>query len=142
MLNNRISLINDSLFYKGKAWGEEFQVAYNMADFSQLPPIRIDMEQYVIRSIDEVKHMEDAGGSEAFRQKELEYLEFERKIIQENFIRFESFTDTVSPAEMQSAYHALSRSADDEQRLLSELKTLQEAYAAKNDFVLKERGIR
>src|SRR5690348_5187598 len=90
-LSADLTKINDSLAGYGKQWGDEFKRAYSTADFSGLYPIRAKMEAYVNRKLECVGNMKDVGGSRDFREKELEYLRFEKGLIGNKFTRFEYF---------------------------------------------------
>lgn len=133
-LNNTLAAINDSLFYYGKNWNEELEVAVNTKDFSQLAPQRQGMEAYINKNIERVSEMEDIGGSEELRKTELEFLTFEKELIQNKFSLFEGFTDTTSIEVLTETYKTLIEFTGKEQQYLAKLSKLQDDYADKNDF--------
>jgi len=131
-LSNDLLKINDSLARYGKEWGDEFKRAYTTADFSRLYPIRSKMEMYVNRKIDCVIKMKDVGGSRTFREKELEYLRFEKGLINNKFIRFERFNDLTDRKEMETAFNELMAASAQEQFILEQLHKEVQQYAEKN----------
>ncbi len=131
-LSNDLAKINDSLARYGKEWGDEFKRAYNTADFSGLYPIRARMEVFVNRKIDCVSNMKDVGGSREFREKELEYLRFEKGLISNKFARFEYFNDLTPPGEMEKAFEELMSASAQEQFILEQLHKEVQKYADKN----------
>ncbi|MCD6063950.1 MAG: hypothetical protein K0R82_1861 [Flavipsychrobacter sp.] len=137
-LNNELTTINDSLFYKGQAWGEEFKIAFNSGDYSRLRMARQEVHVYIEQGIDKVGSMKDAGGSEQLRQAELDYLQFERDVIIQKMMAFESFTDTTNKELVSKAYNDLVNSSKEEQVKLNALHDAQKQYADKNGVELKQ----
>lgn len=137
-LNNELTTINDSLFYKGQVWGEEFKIAFNSGDYSALSPARQEVETYLEQSIEKISEMEDIGGSEELRKAELEYLQFERNVIITKMKKFEAFTDTSSKELISTAYADLVNSSKEEQIKLNKLHSAQKQYADKNEIELKQ----
>jgi len=133
-LNNTLAGINDSLFFYGKNWNEELAVAVNTRNFSQLPDQRLRMEAYIDKNISRVGAMKDIGGSEVLKKTELEFLAFEKQLIQSKFSIFEHFTDSTSDAMLTEAYKSLLQYTGKEQEYLARLSKLQDEYAEKNDF--------
>jgi hypothetical protein len=140
-LNNELTTINDSLFYKGQAWGEEFKIAFNSGDYSQLRMARQEVQTYIEQGIDKVGAMEDAGGSQQFRAAEMEYLQFERDVIVQKMKVFESFADTTNKEQVSKAYADLINSSKEEQVKLNTLHDAQKQYADKNGIELKQSDL-
>lgn len=134
-LNNTIVAINDSLFDKGKVWGEEFKISYNTGSFSALYPLRLDMQQFVERNVDMVKSMRDVGGSEELRKAEIDFLQFEQEAIK-TMSGFESFNETTDSLLIEQSVSALLLVSKTEQEKIDALKDLQYKYAKANDFEL------
>lgn len=135
--NDELTTINDSLFYKGKIWGEEFKIGFNTGDYSRLPQARLSMTSYIEKSIEEVSNMKDVGDSRAFREAELSYLRFEKDTIMPYMEAFESFTDSTSHEAITAAYNALLSSAQKESAKLEQVRRVQKEYADKNNIELK-----
>lgn len=135
--NDDLTTINDSLFYKGKVWGEEFRIAFSTGDYSRLPAARAAMVSYIDKSIETVRNTKDVGDSRAFREAELDYLAFERDSILPRMEIFETFTDSTSREDIAAAYKNLLATAHMEQAKQEHLRRVQKEYADKNKIQLK-----
>lgn len=133
-LDNEIATINDSLLWYGSQWGDELEIAVNTLDFTQLRPIRVEMLNYIERKTEDVKEMDNVGGSEELLKTELEFLDVEKKIVQNKLSAFEQFDDSVTMDELTTAYTAMQVSAVQEDELLREIHKLREEYEVKNDL--------
>lgn len=133
-LSNELGFINDSLFYYGKTWNDELKVAVNLADYSKLKSIRLELEKYIDRKSEVIRNMKDVGGSKELREAELDYLAFEKSIVRTKFAPFENFTAQTTAQELAKAYEDLLSSMDEEKPKLDKFQHLQEKYAEKNDF--------
>lgn len=131
-LSTDLTKINDSLARYGNEWGEEFKKAYETTDFSGLYPIRARMEAFVNRKIECVSNMKDVGGSRAFREKELEYLKFEKGLISSKFVPFEYFNSQTPPNDMEAAFNDLMTASAQEQFILEQLHKEVKQYADRN----------
>jgi hypothetical protein len=139
--SNELTAINDSLFYTGKAWGEEFRIAFNTGDYSGLSHARIQMQAYIDRNIGYIDSMKDVGDSHAFRQAELSFLRFEKDTIVSHMQVFETFTDTTTHDAINAAYSHLLSTARMEQAKLEELRRVQKAYADKYHIKLQPSSL-
>lgn len=135
-INDAIVRANVEFEQKAKAFGVSFGKAIMAKNYSSLKPERVALAQWVDAKIDTFSKMTDVGGSEEFRKCELEYLQMEKKAMNESFGRFEAFTENTAPEEIQKAVTALTEMASDEQKQLNKLHTLQVAFAEKNHFKL------
>lgn len=133
-LDNTISTTNDTLMLKGNAWGDEFEVAVNTLDFSQLNKRRTDMQSYIERKIDEVDELEPVGKAEDLLAAEKEFLEYERLVVAEKFSVFEQYDTTVTMDELRDSYVNLQLSSEKEQDLIEKVQQKREEYAEQNDF--------
>jgi hypothetical protein len=133
-LSNELGFANDSLFYYGKVWNDELRIAVKMSDFSTLAPIRQDLVKYIDNKITHFSGFEDVGGSEQMRQAELEFLKFEKQIIQNHFATFERFDSNTSTDELAKAYEQLLKASEAEKAKLDAFHKLQQEYAEKNDI--------
>lgn len=131
-LDNNIAAINDSLLRLGSEWGDELQISINTLNFSGLPAIRSEMQDYIARKLTEVKAMENVGGSEKILETELEFLATEQEIVLTRLTVFEQFTDSVKMDELSDAYADMQLSAVKERELLDKLHKLRDEYADKN----------
>lgn len=133
-LDNQIASINDSLLLYGKEWGDELKIAVNTLDFTGLRPIREEMSVFIDKKTEEVKNIKNVGGSEKLVEKELEFLETEKEIVNGKLSIFEQFDDSVSMDELSRAYVIIQTGATLEQDQLEKLFKLREEYAEKNGF--------
>lgn len=133
-LDNNIAAINDSLLRLGSEWGDELQISINTLNFSGLPYIRSQMQDYIARKLKEVKAMENVGGSEKLLETELEFLAVEQEIVLSRLTVFEQFTDSVKMDDLSDAYADMQLSAVKERELLEKLHKLRDEYAEKNNI--------
>lgn len=133
-LDNEIAAINDSLLAYGKGWGDELKIAVNTLDFTGLNPIRVQMQRYVDRKVEQVKGMKNVGGSEKLMETELEFLQAEKEIVMYKLSVFEQFDTTVAMDDLSDAYADMQLSAIKERDLLEKLHRLREEYEEKNDI--------
>lgn len=135
-LSGELTSVNDSMYHLGRAWFEEFKVAVNTKDFSELPAHRTHLAGFIDRKMEHIKKMEDVGGSEKYREAEMDILEFEKSTVLPKFIIFEGFTSATTDEEIAEAYNVLMSTLTEEQEKLNKVYKLRDDYAAKNDFPL------
>ncbi len=133
-LSAALMVANDSLSFYGREWNEELKIAVNTKNFVELPRSRRRLELYIDRKIDELKAMNDVGGSEKLRQSEIDILSFEKSVIQSKFAVFEQFNESTPMDQLTKAYEALLQMRDEEVKKMSAFEKLQDSYAEKNDF--------
>ena len=133
-LDNEIAAINDSLLMYGKNWGDELKVAVSTLDFTGLQPIRVKMQDFIVRKTEYVREMKNVGGSEKLLKTELEFLETEEEIVKYKLSVFENYDETVTMDELSNAYANMQLSAVQERDLLEKLHRLREDYAEKNEI--------
>lgn len=131
-LDTKIGTINDSLLKYGAEWGDELEISINTLDFSGLQPIRLQMQEFVDRKINEVQSLKNVGGSEKLLKTELEFLQLEKEIITSRLSVFEQFTDSAAMDNISTAYAAMQLSAIKEAEMLEKLHKLRDEYAEKN----------
>jgi len=137
-LNDTLVKINMELNQQGVALGEEVRNSIETGDYTAIKPKRDTLEQFITTSLEKVRQIEDVGGSEALRSKEIEFLEFEQQIVPVAFGQFEYFNANTTEEEMTRAFTSMDTVGRGETRLLSEFRQLQKAYAEKNNFKLAE----
>ncbi|MEZ5017193.1 MAG: hypothetical protein R2800_09085 [Flavipsychrobacter sp.] len=129
-----IAAINDSLAGQGKIWGDELLIAVNTLDFSNMKNAREELVGYVNKKIAKLKAMKPIAGSEELQKAELEFLEFELKMIDSHFVVFESFDENTSKEDMENAYLGILQYNEIEQEKLKHIYDLREDYAELNGF--------
>lgn len=132
--SNEIAATNDTLAYHSGKWAGELKVAINTLDFSQLQPYRERMVQYIDRKVVEVQQMPNIGGSEKLQQAELEYLKFERTIVNKYFSVFEQMDSTTTLEAIENAYLQVMQQGQKEQQLQQDMQKLRDEYADKNNI--------
>lgn len=135
-LSSELTAVNDSMYHFGRTWFEEFKVAVNTKDFSELPAHRTNLASFIDRKVEYIKKMEDVGGSEKYKQAELDILNFEKNTVLPKFVIFESFTANTTDEEIAEAYNVLMSTLNEEQEKLNVVYKLRDEYAEKNDFPL------
>lgn len=133
-LDNTISTINDTLMVKGNNWGEEFEVAVNTLDFSQLHRARTDMQSYIEGKIKVVNKLKPVGKADDLIAAEIAFLKFEQEVVANKFSVFEQYDTTVSMDELTESYVNLQMSSDTEQELIEQVQRKREEYAERNEF--------
>lgn len=134
-INNKITETNDSLFMKGEAWGEEIGAAWSGKDFTRVATLHADVLGYIDRKEEEIKDMNNAGGSEKLKDAELSFLEYEKSILTPAAV-FNGFNASTSQETFMAAYQQMQTSAQNENQKLLEIQQLQKEYAQKNQLPL------
>lgn len=129
-----IAAINDSLAEQGKIWGDELRIAVNTLDFSNMKKSREDLQVYVGEKIAQLKAMKPVANSEELQKAELEFLEFELKMIDNHFVVFEGFNEFTTKEDLENAYFGILQYNELEQEKLKHIYDLREEYAEKNGF--------
>ena len=132
--SNEIAATNDTLAYHGSLWAEELKVAINTLDFSQLEKYKVNMLTYIDEKIIEVGNMQNIGGSEHLQKAELEFLRFEKRIVNQYFTAFEQMDSTTSVQAIQAAYMSVMEQGEEEQKKQQAMQKLREEYADNNGF--------
>lgn len=135
-LSTELTSVNDSMYHLGRVWLEEFKVAVNTKDFSELPQNRQNLSAFIDRKIEYISKMEDVGGSEEYRKAELDILKFEKNTVLPKFVIFESFGDSTTDEEIAESYNLLMSTINTEQEKLNKVYKLRDEYARKNEFPL------
>lgn len=133
-LTGKITAINDSLYRFGKIWLDEFKIAVNSKNFSELQPLRQNLEQFIDRNIVFIDNMDDVGNSEPIRKAELDILQFEKTTVLPKFLVFETFDTTTTDEQITEAYKGMMMTTSQEQEKLNKLYSLIDAYADKYEF--------
>ena len=136
-LNNYFASITDSLYQYGVSWGSEFQKARESKDFRSLTKHRKRIEEYANHTFQELVVMKDILGSEKLRAAVIDFLAYERRIIQVGFVPFEKFTKTTTEDDIQKAIDALIAASKDEAAVLKAITDEQVAYGKKNGFEIE-----
>ena len=136
--NNWMADISDSLFYKGQNWGGRLGDLHESGDYQQLKSSRENIQTFIDASIAQVKSAPEVGeGSNVLANAMLNYLYYERKLVKEAFMPFESLTLESTDEDFKKVVDNLTMLAEDEGFELAKLNNAQNAYAAKNGFSIE-----
>jgi hypothetical protein len=118
-------------------WGTTFLQQFNGDQhFDQLTPIRTQLQEYIEKNIAEFKEISNIGGSEMLKSSLLEFLEYERNLVEKGFGPFEQLSTSASESEVAKCRSNLTTEASREKALLTTLNSDRKAYAEKNNFPL------
>lgn len=135
-INDTIIRANNELGTRAESYGTLLGKAIAAKNYEALKPERVKLGQFVDSATNVISSMEDVGGSEEFRNYELQYLRFEKKFINEGFTPFEQFDSNTPMDELKTAWLRITDFAEKEKPFVTKLKSLQVAYAEKNHFKL------
>lgn len=141
-LNDKIVNTNDSLMLMGQTWTTALGNAFMSKDYTTLVPIRESIGKFLDGKIEEMDNMKDVGGSEEFRKEEVEFLKYERGMVDQAFMPFEKFNANTTMDEIQTLANSLVSVSTTENEKMNQLKVLQQQYSDKNKFKLKENPVK
>ncbi|MFI5133471.1 MAG: hypothetical protein ACHQEB_04000 [Chitinophagales bacterium] len=136
--NQKIAAASDTLLSKGKEFGMALNTASQDHDFSKIAVICNYLNQFINRKITEITALENVGGSEKFKTAALEFLNFEKKGIEENFMPFAKMNENTTAEEIETARKNLLQSSEQESDLLKKVQDTQQEFAKMNGLKLKE----
>ena len=136
-LNNTIVAVNDSIYFRGREFGNLVNESYKSKDFSRLKSFRIDFEKILDSSNKSMFGLKDVGGSEQLKTCEIELLKIEQHMIEQDFVPFEQLTPASTGNEISSLFDNIQKDAKRERSQMQQFKKLQEEYALKNGFSLR-----
>jgi len=137
--NDKLVSINDSLFSKGQAWGKKFTEVSKTKEFGKLSASRIELYNFINTKIAELKKTEDVGGSKEFREGMINFLAFEKELLEKAFVPLEKLNASSTDADIKAGIANLQKSAQDENTYLETFRKVQAAYAEKNGFKIAEQ---
>jgi hypothetical protein len=133
-LANDMASISDSLNYYGKVWGDEFQAAVKTRDFTHLPPLRAEIDDYINRKNISVQAMDDISGSGKLREAALNFLKYEKEIVIPRMSAFETFDSTTPDDNIKAAFNAMIATSKEDIARRDTVSMRLDEYAEKNDF--------
>ena len=136
--NDKLVAITEGLYSKGQEWGKQFNAAYEAKDFTSLTNKRQQLEQFVTQKLAEVKAMKDVKDSKTLREAMVNFLEFEKGMIDRAFKPMESLGKNPSQEQVKAAYDQLTTYSKEEQVALERVNKAQEAYAKANGFTIAQ----
>jgi hypothetical protein len=133
-INDRVTTINDSLVFLSSSWASQLREVSldKKQSYSDLKSLRKQLEEYITVSVEEVKGMRDAGGSEQLRIAELAFLEFEKNLVTTYFTPFEHFNGRTSNDEITDASRNVQSKGREERGLMMEMTEKKKAFMEMN----------
>ena len=135
-LNDFYVSITDSLYAAGSQWGTVMSKAMETKNFSPIIPVRKKMESFIDKKLLELGKIKDQFGCDNLRLSIMDFLAFEKRLIQEAFIPAEKLTKTATEADINKVVNNLTTSGKKEQTALARINEAQKACAAKNGFTI------
>ena len=139
--NNTIVAINDSLYLKGKEFGNLINTSFRTKDYSRLQYARLKFERFLDSGRKSINSLKNVGGSEALKSCEMELLGIENRMIEQDFKPFELLTPSATEIEVGALFETVKKDGQAEAEHMKKLNALQSAYASKNGFSLKENAL-
>ena len=136
-LNDTIVEANTEVAKSAEHFGNLLEAAIKTQNYATLKPERVKLGQLVDAKIGVISKMQDVGGSEEFRKTELEYLNLQKKCIDEGFSRLEQITDKTSMTEVEKIMNEVQEMASKEDSYVNRLNVLQTVFAKKNHLTLE-----
>lgn len=137
VLNDYYVSITDSLYQLGQQWGTVFNQAYKSKDFNPLIKQNKMMLSFVERKQKEVMNQRDFAGSENLRLALLDFLSYEKRLINEAFLPFEKLKNSATEEQIQAALDKLVDVAKLEKEELLKVETAQREFARRNNFTIE-----
>lgn len=136
-----LTAISATLQSKGKEFGTELQSAMQSGDFSKLDAISASLTEFISGKQAELKTTKDIGGSEKLRTSMIEFLEFEKQMIEDSFLPFGKLNANSTEEEKQAAIQNMMKTTEDEGKYLLKVQEAQKEFAAKNGFRVEEKKL-
>lgn len=137
-LNDQLASITDSLYARGQEWGSQFNTIMNGSkDFKPLAVYRMNIEKFIDRKLVEVRGMKDIAGSGELREAMINFLQFEKHMIQIGFTPAEKLPANATEEQIQEVITKLTEESKNETSVLDKVREAQTAYAKKNGFAIE-----
>ncbi len=95
------------------------------------------MQRYIDRRMKSLKTMKDVAGSRKLREAVINFMDYEKTLIQNGFIPIEYLTSGSSAVSFKNATERLAREAAQETVYLNNITAAQEDYAKRNNFKIE-----
>ena len=135
--NDELVKITNSLFSNGQEWGKAFNEAYKAGNYTTMKPARERLQVFVDAQLKYVTALKDVNNSKPLRQAFIDFLNFEKKMITEAFLPFESLPADVSREEIQKWAAKLKEYSAKESGVMSMVYEAQKRYAEENGFTIQ-----
>jgi hypothetical protein len=137
-MNNYLMDIVNDLYARGKAWGAHYNEVRESKDFASLKTDRDSLEKIINQSIEDVEGLKDIKGSRMLRLAMLDFLQFEKTMVENDFASIEKLNKDSSDEEIDAALQKLLDMADHENEWLDKVRDEQKKYAEANGFTIED----
>jgi hypothetical protein len=135
-MNNYLVGVTTELNRMGGKWADTLQADKKTGNYNELIPMRESLEKFIDKKTLEIKGMDDVAGSETFRASILDFLKYEKQLLEIGFIPFEKLTKNSSEAEIEKVDANLLTTVQSEETELNKVKAAQAEYAKRNGINL------
>ena len=129
--------LTDSLYAYGTAWGETFGYVLESNNFSQLTIHSNKIHSFIEKSQKELIKRKVNPDMEDLKLAVLDFLAFEKAMIQEAFKPFEKFTDKTSDETIKAQVDLLTAKSSQEGQVLSAVRQEQQKVAKLYNFTME-----
>lgn len=124
--NDYCASLTDSLYLYGTAWGEAFGTAYETKEFNKLTAHSNRIFSFIVRSQKELIARKVNTDMEDMKVAALDFLAFEKSMVQETFRPFERFNSKTSDETIQAQLELLTERSSQEEKVLKAVREEQE----------------
>lgn len=136
--NDYCASLTDSLFIYGSDWGEAFQRANKTKNYVTLTPYANRIFSFIEKSQKELIKRKVNTDMEDLKIAVLDFLSFEKSMIQEAFRPFEKFTIKTSDETVKAQLDLLTEKASHEEEVLNTVRMEQERMAKLYGFEMED----
>ncbi len=134
--NNYCANLTDSLYSYGTAWGQAFGSAYESNNFAQLTKHSDKIFSFIEKSQKELIKRKVNPDMEDLKVAVLDFLAFEKSMIQEAFKPFEKFNNETSDETIKAQLELLTSKTAMEEKTLNEVRSEQQKMARLYNFTI------
>ncbi|GEM_PF-1308084 len=135
--NDYCAGLTDSLYTYGTGWGQAFGSAYESNNFAQLIPHSNKIFSFIEKSQKELIKRKVNPDMEDLKLAVLDFLSFEKAMIQEAFKPFEKFNDKTSEETIKAQLDLLTAKSSQEGEVLNTVRVAQEKVAKLYNFTME-----
>jgi hypothetical protein len=139
--NKNLSARADSFFKLGAIWGSKLEdISAKSKHYNELKPLRLRAVDYIDVQVNELSAMKDVKDSREMRLALIEFLKFEKTLINTVFIKIEELPSYATENETEQAFAGLEQASQKEEPYLMKLTQAQDAYASNNGFKVEHKS--
>jgi len=133
--NKNLSARADSFFRLGAIWGNKLEDITNGSKrYDELKPYRLKAIEYLDAQVSELGTLRDVKDSKALRMALIDFLKFEKGLINSAFMQIEKLAPYSTSKEVEDAFAHLEQESQKEEPYLMKLTQAQDTYAKNNGF--------